>query len=287
MAEEMKVLSARQKLLKRMLQNRKAVFGAVVLVVIIISAISAPLLTRFNPNEQDLDNRLLPPSWTNLLGTDNFGRDVFTRILYGGRISLQIGLISVGIGVLFGCLIGLLGGFYGGIIDGILMRFVDILLALPGFLLALSIVAALGPNLQNVMIAVGISNIPRFARIMRASVMQTRELDYVTAALAAGASDFRILFKHVMPNSINPVIVQASLGLATAILAASGLSFLGMGAQPPTPEWGSMIAQARPFIRLAHWIVTFPGLAIVVTVLALNLVGDGLRDIFDPRLKDN
>ena len=287
MAEEMKVLSARQKLLKRMLQNRKAVFGAVVLVVIIISAISAPLLTRFNPNEQDLDNRLLPPSWTNLLGTDNFGRDVFTRILYGGRISLQIGLISVGIGVVFGCLIGLIGGFYGGIIDGILMRFVDILLALPGFLLALSIVAALGPNLQNVMIAVGISNIPRFARIMRASVMQTRELDYVTAALAAGASDFRILFKHVMPNSINPVIVQASLGLATAILAASGLSFLGMGAQPPTPEWGSMIAQARPFIRLAHWIVTFPGLAIVVTVLALNLVGDGLRDIFDPRLKDN
>lgn len=283
----MKVLSTRQKLLKRMLQNRKAVFGAVVLVIIIISAISAPLLTRFNPNEQDLDNRLLPPSWTNLLGTDNFGRDVFTRILYGGRISLQIGLISVGIGVVFGCLIGLIGGFYGGIIDGILMRFVDILLALPGFLLALSIVAALGPNLQNVMIAVGISNIPRFARIMRASVMQTRELDYVTAALAAGASDFRILFKHVMPNSINPVIVQASLGLATAILAASGLSFLGMGAQPPTPEWGSMIAQARPFIRLAHWIVTFPGLAIVVTVLALNLVGDGLRDIFDPRLKDN
>lgn len=287
MAEEIKVLNARQKLLKRMLQNRKAVFGAVVLVIIIISAISAPLLTRFNPNEQDLDNRLLPPSWTNLLGTDNFGRDVFTRILYGGRISLQIGLISVGIGVVFGCLIGLIGGFYGGIIDGILMRFVDILLALPGFLLALSIVAALGPNLQNVMIAVGISNIPRFARIMRASVMQTRELDYVTAALAAGASDFRILFKHVMPNSINPVIVQASLGLATAILAASGLSFLGMGAQPPTPEWGSMIAQARPFIRLAHWIVTFPGLAIVVTVLALNLVGDGLRDIFDPRLKDN
>ena len=283
----MKVLSTRQKLLKRMLQNRKAVFGAVVLLVIIIGAISAPLLTRFNPNEQDLDNRLLPPSWTNLLGTDNFGRDVFTRILYGGRISLQIGLISVGIGVVFGCLIGLIGGFYGGIIDGILMRFVDILLALPGFLLALSIVAALGPNLQNVMIAVGISNIPRFARIMRASVMQTRELDYVTAALAAGASDFRILFKHVMPNSINPVIVQASLGLATAILAASGLSFLGMGAQPPTPEWGSMIAQARPFIRLAHWIVTFPGLAIVVTVLALNLVGDGLRDIFDPRLKDN
>lgn len=287
MAEELKALSARQKLLKRMLQNRKAVFGAVVLTIIIISAIFAPLLTKFNPNEQDLDNRLLAPSWRNLLGTDNFGRDVFTRILYGGRISLQIGLISVGIGVVFGCLIGLVGGFYGGVIDGILMRFVDILLALPGFLLALSIVAALGPNLQNVMIAVGISNIPRFARIMRASVMQTRELDYVTAALAAGASDLRILFKHVMPNSINPVIVQASLGLATAILAASGLSFLGMGAQPPTPEWGSMIAQARPFIRLAHWIVTFPGLAIVVTVLALNLVGDGLRDIFDPRLKDN
>ena len=264
-------------------RNQRAVFGGILLVIIFGSAIFADFLAPYPPNRQNLRNRLSPPSVENVLGTDNFGRDVFSRIIHGGRVSLSIGFISVGIALGIGGLMGLLAGFYGGWLDSLISGIVDVLLALPAFLLALAIVAALGPSIVNVMIAVGIATVPAFARIMRSAVLTVREMDYVTAAEAVGSRDARVMLRHVIPNSLGPVIVQVSLSLAGAILAAAGLSFLGMGAQPPTAEWGSMLNAARPYIRDAQWTVTFPGLAIVITVLALNLVGDGLRDALDPR----
>lgn len=264
-------------------RNQRAVFGGFLLVIIFGSAIFADWLAPYPPNRQNLRNRLSPPSAENILGTDNFGRDVFSRIIHGGRVSLSIGFISVGIALGIGGLLGLLAGFYGGWLDNVISGIVDVLLALPAFLLALAIVAALGPSIVNVMIAVGIATVPAFARIMRSAVLTVREMDYVTAAEAVGSRDSRVMLKHVIPNSLGPVIVQVSLSLAGAILAAAGLSFLGMGAQPPTAEWGSMLNAARPYIRDAQWTVTFPGLAIVITVLSLNLVGDGLRDALDPR----
>jgi peptide/nickel transport system permease protein len=271
--------------LRRLVRNPRAVFGAVVLALLIIAAIFADQLSPYPPNVQNLRNRLQPPSAEHLLGTDQFGRDILSRIIHGGRISLQVGFLSVGIALVIGGLMGILAAYYGGWLDSLFMGLVDVLLALPAFLLALAIVAALGPSLTNVMIAVGIANIPSFARITRSAALSVRELDYVAAAKAAGSSDLRIMLKHIVPNALSPVIVQVTLSLAGAILAAAGLSFLGLGAQPPTPEWGSMLNAARPFIREAHWAVTFPGLAIVVTVLALNLVGDALRDVLDPRMR--
>jgi peptide/nickel transport system permease protein len=252
--------------------------------VIVFAAVFADAISPHPPNQQNLRDRLQPPSAEHLLGTDHFGRDVLSRIIYGGRVSLQVGFIAVGIALAVGGLMGLVAAFYGRWVDSVVSFFVDVLLALPGFLLALAIVAALGPSLTNVMIAVGIANVPQFARITRSAVLQVIEMDFVTAAQAAGSRDPRIMFKHVVvPNSLSPVIVQVTLSLAGAILSAAGLSFLGFGAQPPTAEWGSMLNSARAFIRDAHWAVTFPGLAIVVTVLALNMVGDGLRDALDPR----
>ncbi len=268
------------KLVKR---NLRGFIGGGVLVLIFASALFADWLAPYPPNRQNLRNRLQPPSAEHVLGTDNFGRDVFSRIIHGGRVSLTVGFIAVGIALAVGGLMGLLAGFYGGALDSAISGLVDVLLALPAFLLALAIVAALGPNIINVMIAVGIANIPAFARIVRSAVLSVREMDYVTAAQAVGSRDSRVMLRHVIPNSLGPVIVQVSLSLAGAILAAAGLSFLGMGAQPPTAEWGSMLNAARPYIRDAQWTVTFPGLAIVITVLALNLVGDALRDALDPR----
>ncbi|NLG09766.1 MAG: ABC transporter permease [Deinococcales bacterium] len=273
----------RRSLGRLLTRNMRSVIGALVLVLIFASAIFADWLAPYPPNRQNLRNRLQPPSAEHILGTDNFGRDVLSRIIHGGRVSLSIGFISVGIALAIGGLMGLLAGFYGGTLDSVISGIVDVLLALPAFLLALAIVAALGPSIVNVMIAVGIANIPSFARIVRSAVLTVREMEYVAAAHAIGSRDGRVMARHVIPNALGPVIVQVSLSLAGAILAAAGLSFLGMGAQPPTAEWGSMLNAARPYIRDAQWTVTFPGLAIVVTVLALNLVGDGLRDALDPR----
>jgi len=278
-------VDTRGQIWRRILRNRKAVAGAILLAVIALAAIFADYITVHDPYTQNLRNRLQPPSSDHWLGTDQFGRDMFSRIVYGARISLRVGFISVGIALLAGGTMGLLAGYYGGWLETIFMRLVDILLALPSFLLALAIVSTLGPSLTNVMIAVGIAYIPAFARVMRSAVLAVRQLDYVTAALAAGASDLRIMVRHVVPNALNPIIVQATLSLANAILAAAALSFLGMGAQPPTPEWGSMLNSARSFIRTAHHVVTYPGLAIMITVLCLNLLGDGLRDALDPRWK--
>lgn len=274
---------SRSRTLKRLLFNKKAIAGGILLFIIGMSAILAPYISPHSPIEQNMMDRLEPPSSEYPLGTDNFGRDIFTRILYGGRVSLRIGFISVGIAVLVGCTLGILAGFYGGKIDNVIMRFIDVMLALPGILLALAIIAALGASINNLMIAVGISYIPVFARLMRSSVLSVIEKDYIAAARGIGGNDLQIIFKHIIPNSINPIVVQATLAMAGSILSAAGLSFLGLGAQPPTPEWGSMIASTRQFIRLSHYPVTFSGLAIVITVLSLNLFGDGLRDALDPK----
>ncbi|CAN5714919.1 ABC transporter permease [soil metagenome] len=260
--------------------------GAILLAIIVAAAVFADQISPYPPNQQNLRNRLQPPSAEHMLGTDHFGRDLLSRIIHGGRVSLQVGFVSVAIALAIGGLMGLLSGFYGGRIDSAISAVVDVLLALPAFLLALAIVAALGPSLINVMIAVGVATVPLFARITRSAVLTVREMDYVTAAEAVGARDGGIMFKHVLPNALGPIIVQVTLSLAAAILAAAGLSFLGLGAQPPTAEWGSMLASARQYIRDAHWTVTFPGIAIVITVLAFNLVGDGLRDALDPRRRD-
>lgn len=278
--------SETKRIMRQLLKNRRAVVGGIVLFVIIFLAIFAPYVTPYDPVKQNIRNRLQGPSREHIFGTDQFGRDTYTRVVYGARLSLRVGFSSILIAIVVGCLLGLVAGFYGGLLDNIIMWFVDILMALPGFLLALAIVAALGPGLDNVIIAIGISYIPSFARLMRSSVLTIRELDYVSAAEAIGSSDARMIFRHILPNSLNPIIVMATLSLAGAILSAAGLSFLGMGAQPPTPEWGSMISAARPFIRVSHWAVTIPGLAIFTTVLCLNLVGDGLRDALDPRMKN-
>lgn len=270
-------------LARRFIFNKKAVLGLILLLLIGGAAIFAPYLTPHSPIEQNMLNRLQGPSRTHLLGTDHFGRDVFTRLIYGARISLRIGFLSVGIGMLFGCSLGIIAGYYGGKLDSVIMRLMDVMLSLPSFLLALAIIAALGTNIWNLMIALGIAFIPLFARLIRSSVLGVIEQEYIESARALGSSDLRIIFLHIIPNSINPVIVQATLYMASSIIAAAGLSFLGLGVQPPTPEWGRMIAQARQFIRVNHYPVTFSGLAIVLTVLSLNMVGDGLRDALDPK----
>jgi len=272
--------------MRQLMKSRRAVVGGIILLVIIFMAVFAPYVTPYDPVRQDIRNRLQPPSREHIFGTDHFGRDTFTRVVFGARLSLRVGFLSILIAIVIGCFLGLIAGYYGGMLDNIIMRLMDVLMALPGFLLALAIVAALGPGLENVIIAIGISYIPSFARLMRSSVLTIRELDYVSAAEAIGSSDARIIFRHILPNSLNPIIVMATLSLAGAILSAAGLSFLGMGAQPPTPEWGSMISSARPYLRVSHWSVTIPGLAIFITVLCLNLVGDGLRDALDPRMKN-
>jgi len=279
------VYDPRRQALRRVLRNRKAVFGMIFLSIIILSAVLAPWISPHDPYRQDLRNRLQGSSSEHWLGTDHLGRDLFTRIVYGGRVSLRVGFFSVGIALLIGGTMGLLGGYFGGWLDTLVMRIVDVLLAMPGFLLALAIVAALGSSMTNVTIAVGIAYAPGLARVTRAAVMGVREYEYVSAARAAGAGDLRIMFRHILPNSMGPIIVQCTLIMAGAILSAAALSFLGMGAQPPTAEWGAMLSAARPFIRVAHHAVTYPGLAIMLTVLSLNMLGDGLRDAFDPRMR--
>lgn len=249
----------------------------------LLLAFAAPLIAPADPMAQALYNRLSPPTLEHPFGTDDFGRDILSRVIYGARISLRVGVFAVLIALILGTCIGVVAGYWGGWIDQILMRLMDLLLAFPSILLAIGIVAILGPGLENAMLAVGIVAMPQYARLVRASVLTVRETDYVMAARALGASDWRILCVAVLPNCLAPLIVQATLGLATAILDAAGLSFLGLGAQPPTPEWGAMLSQGRELIVRAPWVLTFPGGAIFFTVLAFNLVGDGLRDALDPK----
>lgn len=267
----------------RMRQNRLSVVGLALIAGFLLLAFAAPLLAPADPMAQALYNRLSPPTLEHPFGTDDFGRDILSRVIYGARISLRVGIVAVLIALVLGTGIGLVAGYWGGWIDQVLMRVMDLLLAFPSILLAIGIVAILGPGLENAMLAVGIVAVPQYARLVRASVLTVRETDYVLAARAMGASDARILALAILPNCLAPLIVQATLGLATAILDAAGLSFLGLGAQPPTPEWGAMLSQGRELIVRAPWVLTFPGGAIFLTVLAFNLVGDGLRDALDPK----
>ncbi len=271
---------------RRLKKNKVAVAGLFLLVFLAIVAVFAPLVAPEGIDDQNYGRILEPPSGENLLGTDNLGRDVFSRIIYGSRISLTIGFITTSIGVVIGGILGSIAGYYGGRIDNLIMRFIDIILAIPGLLLAIALVSALGPSLTNLMIAVGIASVPQFARLVRASVLSTKENEFIEAAQCLGASDLHIIVKHIWPNSFAPVLVQATLRMGAAIVVASGLSFLGLGSEPPTPEWGALLSDGRRFLRDAWWMATFPGVAIMITVLAFNLVGDGLRDALDPRLKD-
>ena len=271
--------------LYRLCQNKAAMVGLAIMVLLVLCAIFADVLAPYGYDDQDLSRRFIEPCREFPFGTDNFGRDIFSRIIYGSRISLQVGLISVAISTVFGVALGAVAGYYGKVLDNIIMRVVDVMLAIPSILLAISIAAALGPGLRNVMIAISIGSVPSFARIVRASVLTIKEQEFVEAAQAVGAGDGRILLKHILPNCMATIIVQATLGVAGAILSTSGLSFIGLGISPPTPEWGSMLSAGRQYIRDHGYIVLFPGLAIMITIFALNLLGDGLRDALDPRLK--
>ncbi len=270
---------------QRFRRHSAAMVGLLILLGFAALAIAAPLLTPYDPIRQDLSQTLVPPSLAHPLGIDFLGRDILARILYGTRLSLVIGFLAVAIGLAVGVPLGAISGYYGRWADMIIQRIADILLSFPGFLLALSLVAALGVGLQNVIISVGIGAIPSFIRIVRGSVLSIREQTYVEAARAIGARDVVIIFRHVLLNALAPVIVQATLNLGTAILVAAGLGFLGLGVQPPTPEWGAMLGEGRQYIFSAPYMATFPGLAIFLAVLGFNLLGDGLRDALDPRLR--
>jgi len=269
--------------LKQLFKNKAAMVGLGIIGLLILTAILAPLLAPYDPLETKILYRLKAPSAQHLLGTDDLGRDIFSRIIYGSRISLQVGLISVGIALVFGVSAGVIAGYYGGKIDMLIMRLMDIMLAFPSILLAIAIMAILGPQLSNAMLAIGIVNLPRFARIVRSSVLTVKEEEYIEAAKSLGASDLRIMLGHLLPNCLAPLIVQSTLSIAGAILEAASLSFLGLGAQPPIPEWGAMLSAGRASLQIAPWVVAFPGLAIAITVLGFNLFGDGLRDALDPK----
>jgi peptide/nickel transport system permease protein len=264
-------------------RNRTALVSAIVLLVIIVVAIFDDFFAPQGANEQDIANRLEPPSGSHLFGTDDLGRDILSRVILGASVSLKVGFLSVGLAMVVGTVMGLVAGFYGGWRDDVLMRVMDVLFAFPAVLLAIAILAIRGPGTSNTIIAIAIVYVPIFARVTRASVLGVREEVYVRASRSVGASDFRLLTRHVLPNAAPPIIVQASVSLAFAVLAEAALSFLGLGTQPPNPSWGLMLAEGRGYIDLAWWLAFFPGMAIVITVLCFNLLGDGLRDVLDPR----
>jgi peptide/nickel transport system permease protein len=270
---------------QRIKKNRLSMVGGVIVLFYVSLALTAPLIAPNDPYEIDLLNKLQPPSMEFFMGTDDLGRDVFSRLLYGARLSLGVGFASLLFGAFFGIVLGIFAGYYGKWVDTIIMRVMDVLLAFPGILLALAIVAALGSSLINVTIAVGIFTIPIFARIVRGSTLSVKKLEFIDAIRSLGANDIVIIFKHILPNILSPIIVQATLRLATVILTTAALSFLGLGAQPPSPEWGAMLSNSRGYLFSAPYLTVFPGLAIATLVLGFNLFGDGLRDALDPRLK--
>jgi peptide/nickel transport system permease protein/dipeptide transport system permease protein len=278
--------------LSQLWRNKTAILGLIIIIFFLMTAIFAPLLSPHDPLATSLYDQLKPPvwhatgTWVNILGTDELGRDTLSRIIFGARVSLTVAVVSVGLAFAIGTFLGCISGYYKGFWDSLIMRIMDMILAFPYLLLAIVVVAYLGPSLRNAMMAIGVTYVPRFARIVRGSVLEECEKDYVMAARAVGASNWRIIFLGILPNCLGPLIVQTTLSMASAILDAAALSFLGLGAQPPTPEWGGMIARSRALILRASWVMTFPGIAILMAVLGFNLLGDGLRDALDPRLRD-
>jgi peptide/nickel transport system permease protein len=267
-------------------KNKLAIIGLLIISLLVIVAVFAPVLAPHHPYEQDLDRVMMAPCSEYPFGTDDFGRCIFSRIIFGTRISLAIGLIVTAISAVAGIILGMLAGFYGGVIDEVIMRIVDIFLAFPGLILALVIAGLLGPGMFNVLFALALVGWMGYARVVRGAVLAEKEKSFVETAMSLGASDLYIMCRHLLPNVIAPVIVMATLGIGHTILAAAGLSFLGLGAQPPIPVWGSMLNDGKQYLQTAPYMTIFPGLAIMITVLSFNFLGDGLRDIFDPRLKE-
>lgn len=269
----------------RFLRNKAAVVSLLFVMLLVFCALFPSVVAPYAYEKQSLSEAFLSPSMEHYFGTDNYGRDIFSRVIYGARISLGIGLLAVTLSCIVGIVVGALAGFYGSVTDNLLMRVMDVMLAIPSILLMMAIVTALGNGMANLTIAIAISSIPGYARIVRASVMTEKEKEYIEAARSVGTSDFKIIMRHILPNCMAPIIVQATMSIATAILSIASLSFVGLGISPPTPEWGSMLNDAQSFMR-DHWfVVTFPGLMIMLTVFAFNLLGDGLRDALDPKLK--
>ena len=270
---------------KGLKKNKLAMVGLVLIILLIVMAVFADVIAPYGVDDQDLTQKFQSPSMEHIFGTDDFGRDVFSRVIYGSRYSLASGACAAILSAAVGMLIGSVAGFYGGKADNVLMRLIDIMLAIPSTLLGISIVAALGNGIRNVIIAVAIGAVPAYARIVRASILSVKEQEYIEAARSIGASDFRIIMRHILPNCLAPIIVQITMSVAKAILEASALSFIGLGVQPPSAEWGAMLSAARPYFRSYWWVMTFPGLAIMMIIFGLNLFGDGLRDALDPKLK--
>lgn len=274
-----------KEIFKRFKRNRMAVFGLVVIILLILCALFPSVIAPYGYDDQNLSEQFIAPCLAHPFGTDNFGRDILSRVIYGCRISLLIGLISVSISCVLGVILGCIAGYYGNKVDNLVMRFIDIMLAIPQMLLAMSIVAALGIGTENLILAIAIGSVPGYARIVRGSILSVKGQEYIEAARSIGASDFRIITRHIVPNCLAPIIVQATMSIASAILSTASMSFIGLGIEPPTPEWGSMLSAGRAYLR-DHWfVVTFPGVAIMLTVFAFNLFGDGLRDALDPKLK--
>ncbi len=269
----------------RLKHHRMAMTGLALVLGLFLVSIFAPWLAPFDPDAIDLKQVLMPPSPQHLLGTDTLGRDVLSRIIYGSRVSLKVGFVAVGLATLIGLLIGAVAGYYGGLVDQVLMRLVDLMLCIPVFFLILAVIAGLGPSIWNIMVVIGLTSWMGVARLVRAEFLSLREREFVAAARALGASDARLIFRHMLPNALAPVMVSATLGVAGAILTESALSFLGLGVQPPTPSWGNILTAGKDNIEIAWWLSLFPGLAILITVMSYNLLGEGIREAVDPRLK--
>ena len=284
-SQEEDILLAVAPLRKRIRSNKRIIVGGIIVLIFVFMGILAPFIGT-DPNKINAYNILTPPNQEHPLGTDQLGRDLLARIIWGSQISLLIGILVTAASLTGGILVGTISGYFGGYVDNVLMRVVDILLAFPPILLAIAVVAALGPGLVNVMIAVAVWSIPSFSRLVRSVVLTVKELDYITAAKASGEKNFGIIIHYILPNCLSPIIVQATLRIATVILVSAALSFIGLGVQPPTPEWGVILSEGRSYIQVAPHLITFPGAAIAVVVIGFNLLGDGLRDVFDVRLSD-
>jgi peptide/nickel transport system permease protein len=269
---------------QRLKRNRMALAGGSVVLLLFIVSLFAPLLAPYDPNQINAWQVLSPPTWQHWFGTDELGRDVFSRVLYGSQISLKVGFVAIGIAVIIGTVVGLVSGYYSGIVDTLLMRVVDIMLCFPAFFLILAVITFLRPSIWYIMIVIGLTGWMGVARLVRAETLSIREMDYIMAARCIGCSDARIIFRHILPNAMSPVLVSATLGIAGAILTESALSFLGIGVQPPTPSWGNILTSGKDYIEFAWWLSLFPGVAILITVLSYNLLGEGIRDALDPRI---